>query len=171
MRKALLFRWIQTPNCFIIALPDSDGARRTMLMRQVVHTIAFVLASFIVAPAQEEQRASKPDVSDHPCSRFKMRVVSPPEDVDYKLRIITPRSDVDYKGRVLNPCPGEELGGVATLQPALPLAIPPALKQYDGDSFVKPPSFSYRLMRDVTGKASSAPTRRTVRPMPFMNRR
>ncbi|MGI8566452.1 MAG: hypothetical protein ACR2LZ_08235 [Pyrinomonadaceae bacterium] len=145
-----------------------------MLMRQVAYTIAFVIASFIIAPAQEEQRASKPDGSDHPCSRCKPRVVPPPGSVEYKIRIFTPRPDIDYKLRVSCMCPEGELF-VAMMPPvpppALPFPRPSALQRSEGDSFVKPPSFSYRLMRDVTGKASSAPTRRTVRPMPFMNRR
>jgi hypothetical protein len=140
-------------------------------MRQVIYTIAFVFASVIVVPAQEEQRASKPNESGHQCSRFKMRVVSPPEDVDYKLRLVAPRSDVEYKLRVLNPCPMEETK-VATLPPMPPPTIRHHMPQLSGsDSFVKPPSFSYRLLPDVIDKASGAPTDRTTRLIPFMNLR
>ncbi|HVF86497.1 MAG TPA: hypothetical protein VM866_02865 [Pyrinomonadaceae bacterium] len=57
-------------------------------------------------------------------------------------------------------------------QPALPQpALPSALRQSEGNSFVKPPSFSYRLMPDVTGAPHGAPARRAVRPLPFVYRR
>lgn len=39
-----------------------------------------------------------------PCSRFKMRIVSPDESLDYKMLIVEPPAEIDYKGRVFDPC-------------------------------------------------------------------
>jgi hypothetical protein len=53
--------------------------------------------------AQNSLTRKNNDKKDN-CSRYKMRVVTPSNEIDYKLRIAKPREDIDFKGKVINPC-------------------------------------------------------------------
>jgi hypothetical protein len=53
----------------------------------------------------EDRKSSEED----PCAYFRMRVVKPPDDVDYKLRIAKPDESIDYRTIVINPCKKPEI--------------------------------------------------------------
>lgn len=144
-------------------------------MRQVVSIIALVFASFAGVSAQEEQRANRSDESNHPCGHCKTRVVPPPGSLEYKIRIFTPSSDIDYKLKVLCMCPRED-----AFVAVMPRVSPPIIRRHipqpyhvpqqsGSDSFVKPPSFSYRLMPDTTRAAPDAPRRYEPKLKQFIN--
>jgi hypothetical protein len=53
------------------------------------------------------------------CSQYKMRVVTPSNEIDYKLRIAKPREDIDFKGKVVDPCKQPDAKSSKT--PSLPV--------------------------------------------------
>jgi hypothetical protein len=74
-------------------------------MTRLTSLCLFLFTILISAGYLLAQNGPNPESSEEdPCARFRMRVVKPPDDVDYKLRIAKPIEGIDYKLIVINPC-------------------------------------------------------------------
>jgi hypothetical protein len=79
-----------------------------------------VLFTFqVMAASQGSAKPQSPINSKTPCSRYKMPIIKPDENVDYKLHIVKPAEVIDYKGIVIDPCK-EESQGMVKAKPLIP---------------------------------------------------
>jgi hypothetical protein len=62
-----------------------------------------LLISCTWALAQNSSTPKSNDKKDR-CSEYKMRVITPSNEIDYKLRVRKPREDIDFKLKVVDPC-------------------------------------------------------------------
>ncbi len=85
--------------------------------------------------AQQNSLARRNGSSD-PCSRFKMQIIVPSDEIDFKLRVMKPPEDVDFKMTVINPCPS----GLPQLISTLPVIT----RQKKG-SFFAPKPFQFGI--------------------------
>ncbi len=59
------------------------------------------------------KKNEKDDKKDR-CGAYKMRVITPSNEIDYKLQVIKPREDIDFKLQVIDPCKKQEREAVMT---------------------------------------------------------
>jgi hypothetical protein len=69
------------------------------------------------ALAQDSWTPKSNDKKDR-CSEYKMRVVTPSDEIDFKLKIVKPREDIDFKLKVVDPC--KKLDAESAKEPSLP---------------------------------------------------
>jgi hypothetical protein len=75
------------------------------IMKGLTSLCLFLFTILISAGDPLAQNGPKPESSEeYPCAYYKMRVVKPPDDVDFKLRIAKPDESIDYRTPVINPC-------------------------------------------------------------------
>lgn len=120
-------------------------------------SLVLLLALSVKASAQQAPHLLGKE-SAGTCDRFKMRVITPREDVDYKLRIAKPAEGVDYKGIVIDPCK-TETPRIVRSQPfapdkgSWPSFITPSLKQPWGtDDTLKSPAEMFKKSMQQSGK-------------------
>lgn len=69
-----------------------------------IHATALMFLLCGAVSAQQNSLARRNGSSD-PCSRFKMQIIVPSDEIDFKLRVMKPPEDIDFKMTVINPCP------------------------------------------------------------------
>jgi hypothetical protein len=74
-------------------------------MKGLTSLCLFLFTVLIAAGDSLAQNGPNPESSEEdPCAYYRMRVVKPPDDIDYKLRISKPDESIDYRTIVINPC-------------------------------------------------------------------
>jgi hypothetical protein len=75
-----------------------------MARRSFIYVLFFCLLTCCTwALTQYRSTPTDKDKKDN-CSEYKMRVVTPSNEIDYILQKTEPREDIDFKGKVVDPC-------------------------------------------------------------------